>query len=96
VVEIWQTASAGLKPTDFVIDYDGSEYSYGFEVDSERIHGEWLFGRPKGREIRYFERTTDTTGRVTVEMGVSMVGRSIKQQQFLEFVVQGTRPNQLF
>jgi len=81
---------------DFVIDYDGSEYSYGFEVDSERIHGEWLFGRPKGREIRYFERTTDTTGRVTVEMGASMAGRSIKQQQFLEFVAQGTRPNQLF
>lgn len=81
---------------DFVIDYQGVEYSYGFEVDRERVHGEWLFARPNVREVTYFERITDAAGKVTVDPGPSLAGRSKKEQQFLEFVAKGTRPNQLF
>jgi AAA15 family ATPase/GTPase len=81
---------------DFVIDYRGVEYSYGFSVDGERVHEEWLFARPSARELRYFERLTDAQGRVRVEFGPELVGRSTRQRQFMEFVAQGTRPNQLF
>ena len=81
---------------DFVIDYQDIEYSYGFEVDSERVHEEWLYARPNVREVKYFERITDAEGKVTVDPGPSLAGRSKKEQQFLEFVAKGTRPNQLF
>ena len=85
---------------EFVIDYGGVEYSYGFAVDAERVHEEWLFARlgarPKDREKRYFERITGASGHVTVECGPALTGRTSKQRQFIEFVAQGTRPNQLF
>lgn len=81
---------------EFVIDYGGMEYSYGFAVDAERVHEEWLFARRGGREQRYFERITDASGQVTVECGPALTGRTSKQRQFIEFVAQGTRPNQLF
>jgi AAA15 family ATPase/GTPase len=81
---------------DFVIDHAGVEYSYGFTVDAERIHEEWLFARETAREARWFERVTDAEGKVVVEMGTALTGRTKRRRQFLEFVAQGTRPNQLF
>lgn len=86
------------QPSRFetVIDYQGIEYTYGFAVDDERVQEEWLFARPGAREVRYFERVTDAAGQVKVETGPQLAGRTGKQQQFLEFVAQGTRPNQLF
>ncbi|WP_171899609.1 hypothetical protein [Candidatus Marithrix sp. Canyon 246] len=50
---------------------------------------------PNKRELRYFERVTSETGKVTVELGGSLARKNTKQRQFLEFVAQGTRPNQL-
>ncbi|EXJ15724.1 AAA family ATPase [Imhoffiella purpurea] len=81
---------------EFLIDHQGVEYSYGFAVDSERVHEEWLFIRETARESRYFERVTTEDGKVTVEIGPKLAGGDRKQRQFLEFVAQGTRPNQLF
>lgn len=81
---------------DFVIDYQEVEYSYGFKVDRERVHEEWLYAKPGVREVTFFERITDAEGRVTVDPGPSLAGRSKKEQQFLAFVAKGTRPNQLF
>lgn len=86
------------KPSrfDFLIDYEGVEYSYGFAVDAVRVHEEWLFVRETAREARYFERVTDADNKVTVEMGPKFAGSDKKRRRFLEFVAQGTRPNQLF
>ncbi len=81
---------------EFVIDYQSVEYSYGFVVDGDRVHEEWLYARPNVREVKFFERVTDEDGKVTVESGPSLAGRTKKEQQFLEFIAKGTRPNQLF
>lgn len=81
---------------EFLIDYEGVEYSYGFAVDSVRVREEWLFVRETARESRYFERVTDADGKVTVEIGPKLAENDKKRRQFLEFVAQGTRPNQLF
>ncbi len=86
------------EPSRFevVVDYKGIEYNYGFLVDSVRVHEEWLFVRPNSREVKYFERTTDKDGNVRVEAGPSMVGRKKSEKEFVKFVAQGTRANQLF
>ena len=81
---------------EFVIDYQDNEYSYGFVINNSMVLEEWCFARPKGREVKLFERLTDTKQQVTVEAGAALVGRSSKQRQFIEFVAQGTRANQLF
>lgn len=81
---------------EFLIEYEGIEYSYGFAVDAERVHEEWLFTRRGAREMRWFERKTDPSGKIIIECSQALTGRTSKQRGFIEFVAQGTRPNQLF
>jgi AAA15 family ATPase/GTPase len=86
------------KPSrfEFIIFYQNIRYYYGFIINNRRVLEEWLFVTPKKREVRYFERVTSEAGKVTVEIGGSLARKNSKQRQFLEFVAQGTRPNQLF
>ncbi|MBC6993790.1 ATP-binding protein [Neolewinella lacunae] len=46
------------KPTFFELEFDHEEvvYRYGFEVDQEKFHSEWLFARSGAEENMYFER----------------------------------------
>ncbi len=81
---------------ELTIDHAGVEYNYGFAVDDERVREEWLFARLTSRESKFFERLTDKAGEVTVEFGASLAGRTKKERQRMEFVAEGTRPNQLF
>jgi uncharacterized protein len=88
------------KPSkfEFIFTSQGNQYSYGFRLNTEQILEEWLYGIPAGKkkEILYFERNTSATKKTTVECGVILKGRSEKRGQFLDFIAQGTRPNQLF
>jgi hypothetical protein len=52
-------AQAGSgAPTEFelVFAQDSVRYQYGFALTRERIHGEWLYAWPGGRQQRWFER----------------------------------------
>lgn len=40
---------------DIVLD-DGVHYTYGFEIDDNRVCGEWLHAYPKGRKQVWFDR----------------------------------------
>ncbi|MEK8021889.1 MAG: ATP/GTP-binding protein [Candidatus Parabeggiatoa sp.] len=86
------------KPSrfEFLIFYQNIHYHYGFIINAQRVLEEWLFVTPKIKEVRYFERITSENGKVTIELGGSLARRNSKQRQFLEFVAEGTRPNQLF
>jgi uncharacterized protein len=88
------------KPSkfEFIFTSQGNQYSYGFKLNREQILEEWLYGIPNGKkkEIMYFERITSATKKTTVEQGAILKGRSEKRGQFLDFIAQGTRPNQLF
>lgn len=83
---------------EFIFTHQGDQYSYGFKLNREQIFEEWLYGTPQGKkqEVRYFERVTSSKKETTVEYGSKLKGRSKKHQQFLDFIAQGTRPNQLF
>lgn len=48
------------KPSEFEVvfaDEKGVRYEYGFSVDAERFHNEWLIAYPHGRPQHWFERT---------------------------------------
>jgi AAA15 family ATPase/GTPase len=83
---------------EFIFTHQGDQYSYGFKLNREQIFEEWLYGTPQGKkqEVMYFERVTSSKKETTVEYGSKLKGRSKKHQQFLDFIAQGTRPNQLF
>lgn len=70
-------------------------YAYGFEIDNQRVHVEWLYEIKKTTEVMLFERATSSEGKTSITFGkVDVAGR--KEEEFLQFVAMGTRPNQLF
>ncbi|WP_373533801.1 ATP/GTP-binding protein [Microcoleus sp.] len=83
---------------EFIFTHQGEQYSYGFKLNREQIFEEWLYGIPNGKkqEVMYFERVTSSQKQTKVDFGSKLKGRSKKRQQFLDFIAQGTRPNQLF
>ena len=76
---------------EFIIKHKGVVYSYGFVVNSKIVLQEWLFATPEKKELRYFERDKSN-----FDFGPSFTGNTAKKKQFINFVAQGTRPNQLF
>jgi AAA15 family ATPase/GTPase len=78
---------------EFEIQHKEKIYVYGFELDSKRVHKEWL------REIRatsekvLFDRTTTPDEINNVEFGIKT---SKKDLALLELVARGTPPNRLF
>jgi AAA15 family ATPase/GTPase len=83
---------------EFIFTHQGDQYSYGFKLNREQIFEEWLYGIPEGKkqEVMYFERVTSSKKETTVEYGLKLKRRSKKREQFLDFIAEGTRPNQLF
>jgi uncharacterized protein len=47
------------KPCFFEIIFISKniKYKYGFEIDKEKVHSEWLFYSPKGKETMLFKRS---------------------------------------
>jgi uncharacterized protein len=83
---------------EFIFTYEGTLYSYGFQLNREQILQEWLYATPFGKkkEVAYFERETSKNKQTSIEFGTPLKGRSEKRKQFLDFIAEGTRPNQLF
>jgi uncharacterized protein len=83
---------------EFIFTYQSNQYSYGFELNKEQIIQEWLYGIPAGRkqEKSYFERITSEKKETSIEFGTLLKSKSKKRQTILEFIAEGTRPNQLF
>lgn len=83
-------------PSEFSFEFKTSSkaYAYGFQVISKEIVSEWLYEIRKKTEVMLFERT-NVEGKTLVKFG-KVIFDSKKDEQFLDFVAQGTRPNQLF
>lgn len=79
---------------EMMFKHDGVVYTYGFLVSSSIIHEEWLFAYFSAQESKIFERVT-REGRTFVEAGQKLIN-DVKKSGFIDFVAQGTRPNQLF
>lgn len=75
---------------EFIFISEGVRYQYGFAVDSERVHREWLIAYPKGKAQTWFERTyISETKTYDWKLGPNLKGER-KQWQAL------TRSNNLF
>lgn len=77
------------RPSIFVLELvvGGVRYTYGFEVDSDRIRAEWLYSYPEKRKRVIFERELDEV----------VVGSTVTDLRGkLELVKALLRPNALF
>ncbi|MGA2637779.1 AAA family ATPase [Methylocella sp.] len=74
------------KPSAFTIDFiwNGARYSYGFEVTSKEVLGEFLYVWRTGRETKLFTRDLQT-----FDFGHSLRGRN-------KLIEDLTRSNSLF
>ncbi len=86
------------KPSrfEFIINYQDTIYTYGFVVDEKEVREEWLFAIYNVKEVPLFERLTTEDGKIKVEIGPSLAKKKSKKKQFVEFIAEGTRPNNLF
>lgn len=64
---------------------DSVRYTYGFEIDDDRVRGEWLHAYPKGRKQVWFERENDK---------IDFPGEGMRGEK-LE-LARRTRPDALF
>jgi hypothetical protein len=80
---------------EFEIRGKEKDYLYGFEIDGEKVHSEWLHQIKKTTTSFLFERKTDAKNKTSVEFGTLNLENK-KDLEFLEFVARGTRSNQLF
>jgi len=81
---------------EFVVRTQDKLYNYGFRLSARRVEEEWLYATLNKREVVLFQRTTADDGKVNVEPGPEMRGKTKEQAQFLQFIAQGMKPNQLF
>ena len=90
------SAQSTKKPSrfEFVFKHDGVLYTYGFAATSTQVEEEWLFAVRNVQEVRLFERVT-RADKAIVETGNQLASTKAEKQR-LDFVAQGTRPNQLF
>lgn len=87
------------KPSkfEFLIYIDSKIYHYYFSFDKYKIHEEWLYVKKNKKFVKYFDRLVSDNGESKYNFGTSFINKSSKKDyQFYEFVMKGTRKNQLF
>jgi uncharacterized protein len=80
---------------EFEIRCGDKDYLYGFEVDNEKVHSEWLHRIKKTTTVPVFERKTDSKNKTSIKFD-NIKFETKKDSDFLEFVARGTRSNKLF
>jgi len=76
------------EPSFYEVDIvlqDGVRYTYGFEIDDDRVRGEWLHAYPKGRKQVWLDRKDDE---------IDFPGEGLRGEK-LE-LARRTRPDALF
>jgi len=79
----------------FIFTFKEIEYSYGFQLNSSQIIDEFLYAKPNGTEVKYFERFTSDDLKTEVDFGPTLKKVSKERRQFLKYKAADTRPNQL-
>ncbi len=81
---------------EFTLVAQEIEYTYGFLLDTERIHEEWLFSRPNSKVVRLFERVTNAEKKTEITIGPSLAKKGSKERTLIDFLKLSVRENQLF
>lgn len=78
---------------EFIFKHQDVVYTFGFVVDEKIVYEEWLFAYYTNQESRLYERITEN-GKAILKSGERLTAGN--KPGFIDFIAQGTRPNQLF
>jgi AAA15 family ATPase/GTPase len=83
-------AAWSTKPSRFELSFmkDEVRYQYGFALDGERVHEEWLLAYPKRAPQMWFERRPGK-GKMDIRFGPHLRGEKVR-------IAEMTRPDALF
>lgn len=86
------------KPSRFEFSFtiQGVVHTYGFVCDKNRFHEEWLYSRPKQREVTLFERVTDASGTSQFTIGRTLARTDSESRHFIKFLQKHLQSDQLF
>jgi uncharacterized protein len=90
ISHLFSTETEG-KPSYFEMIFllNKVRYRYGFEIDSDKVHKEWLFSSPKGKERTLFSREGDNIKPgVYFKEGKGLEDRTRENALFLSVVAQ--------
>ena len=79
------------EPSEFEVTFieQGVRYQYGFVLDDEKVHEEWLYAFPRGQAQKWFIRSTNQAGDQEWEWGPHLKGEKKRLAEI-------TRPDALF
>jgi len=81
---------SGPSQFEFTFIQERVRYQYGFSVDRERVHSEYLYAAPRGVTVSLFQRNwNNETRQDDYAFGASLKGPN-------KTIVEVTRPNALF
>jgi len=69
-------------------------YEYGFSLDRERIHEEWLMQLFKKGFVPLFTRVTDDSGRTDIDIESKFARKDSKERKLAEVLKDGIQENQ--
>jgi len=79
---------------EFEFKYKKKFFAYGFTLDSEKVHDEWLYKINKKNEKLIFERKTVRNADIEVTFGIDFKHKENKKR--LMYIAKDALPNQLF
>lgn len=88
-----------LTTFQFMLYVDGEVYDYGFALDRNKVHEEWLMILDKKGFQKMFERQTNKEGKTEIEITSKFARRGSKQRELVEILkesMQENQKNQLF
>ena len=86
------------KPSRFeiIFKFNGIVYTYGIVISASAVSEEWLFACYTAREVKLFERVTDTEGKTEIVAG-PFFAKSIKGgQKAVDLLASILSPRKLF
>lgn len=89
----------GISTFQFVFYLNEEVYEYGFSLDRQQVHEEWLMQLTKTGFMPLFTRVTDSLGRTEIDIESKFARKNSKERILAEVLkesIQENQKNQLF
>lgn len=89
----------GISTFQFVFYLDEEVYEYGFALDRDQVHEEWLMQLTKTGFMPLFTRVTDRLGRTEIDIESKLARKNSKERMLADVLkesIQENQKNQLF
>lgn len=84
----------GISTFQFVFYLENEVYEYGFSLDRQQVHEEWLMQMTASGFVPMFTRATDSLGKTEIDIEGEFAAEDSKDRQLAEILVNSIQENQ--